>query len=112
MTARSRPPTAPRHLHDAGKALWRGVLADYEVTDTHDLARLQAAAEAADRITQAREAVERDGAYVEGRFGMKAHPALAIERDARTQLLRALRELGVDLAQAAPTRPPSRWRGT
>jgi len=112
MTARSRLPTPPKHLQDAGRALWRGVLRDYEVSDHHDLARLQAAAEASDRIVEARKAVERDGAYVEGRFGLKAHPGLAVERDARTQLLRALRELGVDLATAAPTRPPSRWRGS
>ena len=87
----------PAHLKAAGKALWRGIQTDWELDSAHDLIRLAAACEAADRMTEAREAVDRDGAYVSGRFGPKPHPGIAVERDARIALLRALRELGVDV---------------
>ena len=108
MTA--KPPSPPEHLSAEATALWGEVLGDYEL-EAHHLRILQAACEALDRAAEARAAIERDGAYIEGRFGMKAHPALAIERDSRTQLLRALRELGLDLETPTASKPPpSRWR--
>ncbi len=68
------------------------------------------ALEAFDRMREAQDAIRKDGAYVDGRFGMKAHPALGIERDSRTAFLRAQRELGLDLEAPATSRPPTRWR--
>jgi hypothetical protein len=62
--------------------LWKAVLSRWEL-GPHELELLRLACEALDRCEEAREAVARDGAYVEGRFGLKAHPALAVERDAR-----------------------------
>lgn len=110
MSARKRPAPPPSHLQGPSRAFWRSVLAGYEL-EPHHLAVLQAGCEAMDRMNEARAAIERDGAYITGRFGMKAHPALAVERDSRTAMLRAIRELGLDLeAPTAPTRPPSRWR--
>ena len=104
-------PTPPTHLKAAGRKLWRGIVRDYEIADAHDLARLQVAAECADRVAEAREAIDRDGPYIEGRFGPKNHPALAVEKDGRALLLRAIREMGVDLLPSQPSRPPSTWRG-
>ena len=93
--------TPPKHLQVAGRRLWRSVTSEYDVAGP-DLVVLQAACEAADRVTEAREAITRDGPYVEGRFGIRAHPALGIERDSRIAMLRALRELGLE-APAAET---------
>lgn len=110
MTAPKRATAAPAHLSAEAKGLWRSVLADYELERRHE-AVLLAALEAWDRMREAQAAIAKDGAYIEGRFGMKAHPALAVERDSRTAFLRATRELGLDLEAApAPTRPPTRWR--
>ena len=109
MTARKRPAAAPGHLTAESKDIWASVLADYELEKRHE-AVLLTALEAFDRMREAQEAVRRDGAYIDGRFGMKAHPALAIERDSRTAFLRAQRELGLDLEATAAARPPTRWR--
>jgi len=109
MTVRKRPTPAPTHLSDESRRLWRSVLADYDLEPRHESV-LCVALEAFDRMREAQAAIRRDGAYVEGRFGMKAHPGLAIERDSRAAFLRAQRELGLDLEAPATSRPPSRWR--
>lgn len=106
---RRRIPNAPSHLTDKARAFWRSVLADYEL-EVHHLRILQAACEAMDRMDEARDAIAKDGAYVEGRFGPKAHPAIAVERDSRISMVRCLRELGLDLEVPATSRPPTRWR--
>ncbi len=85
-------------------------MADYELEE-HHRAILAVALEARDRMYQASAAIEADGPYVGGRFGLKAHPALAVERDSRLAMLRALRELGLDLEAPSTPRPPSRWKG-
>ena len=90
-----KPVPAPRHLHDAGRALWRRIAASFDLSDAAAAPILTVACEAADRVAEAREAIERDGAYVNGRFGIKQHPGIAVERDSRTQMLRSLRLLGV-----------------
>lgn len=109
MTLRKRPPAAPGHLSPEAKAIWRSVQADYELEPRHG-AILTVALEAFDRMREAQAAVRKDGAYTEGRFGLKAHPGLAIERDSRLAFLRASRELGLDLEAPPTSRPPTRWR--
>jgi hypothetical protein len=83
-------------------------MADYELEPRHETVLL-VALEALDRMREAQRAVTADGAYIDGRFGKKAHPALAIERDSRLAFLRSSRELGLDL-EAPASRPPTRWR--
>jgi P27 family predicted phage terminase small subunit len=84
------------------------VVADFEL-ETHHLTILAAACEAMDRMSAARAQIAADGITVDGRYGPRAHPAIAIERDSRTAMLRAIRELGLDL-EAPASRPSSRWR--
>jgi hypothetical protein len=64
---------------------------------------IQAAAESWDRNQQAREALTKHGLTYEDSKGMiRARPEVAIEHDARTSYLCALREL--DLQVEPPTR--------
>ena len=98
----------PRHLSPASRAFWRSVVSEY-VLEVHHLELLKLACQALDRCTEARAILAAEGLTIEGRFGAKAHPAAAIERDAAVRAARLLRELGLDLAPSA-SRPPSRWR--
>lgn len=108
MTARKRI-DVPAHLSAESQALYRSTVEDYELEARH-VAILTTALEAFDRMRQAQEAVNKDGAYIPDRWGgLKAHPALAVERDSRIAFLRAQRELGLDL-EAPASRPPTRWR--
>lgn len=109
MTVRRRPPAPPKALSAEASRIWRSVAREFEL-EAHHWAILGVALEAFDRMREAQAAVTADGAYIAGRFGMKAHPALAIERDSRLAYLRAIRELGLDL-EAPASRPPSRWHG-
>ena len=84
----------PEHLSPAAKRLWRSVHEQYQIDDAPGLALLQALCEARDRCDQAREQILVDGAVVTDRFGQrKVHPAVLIERDARAQVIAAIRAL-------------------
>jgi P27 family predicted phage terminase small subunit len=105
MTAHPKPPS---HLSKSSAEWWRGAVAIYDF-EPHHLRLLQAAAEAWDRLQQAREAIARDGLTVPtSDGGLKAHPCVAIERDCRTAFARLVRELDLDCGPPAEARrPPS-----
>lgn len=90
----TKPPKPPAHLAATGKRIWTSVQAEFTVDDAAGLALLRAACEAADRADQARRRIAREGAVVKDRFGqLKAHPSVAIERDARAAMIAAFRAL-------------------
>ncbi len=73
----------------------------------HQLRVLQVAGEAWDRKEAARLQLAGEGLTLRDRFGtVKAHPAVAIERDARTAFIRAVRELALNDDDAPDNRPP------
>jgi P27 family predicted phage terminase small subunit len=86
--------SVPKHLSSAAKRMWRDIRAVHVVDDADKIALLQAACEAFDRANEARAIISRDGLIVRDRFGQeKAHPACAVERDARAAMIAALRAL-------------------
>lgn len=98
-------PPAPAHLRDDGKRLWGQVVESF-LLDDHQAEVLALACQALDRQTEARDLVDRDGAVQADRFGqLRAHPAIAIERDSRLAVARLLRELALE-APPAGARPP------
>ncbi len=106
-----RLPQPPKHLRPATRAWWRRVLEGYDL-EPASLPVLQAAAEAWDRMQEARERIANDGAYLPGGRGqLRAHPALAAERDSRIGFLRALRELALPLGDPDSARPPRAGSG-
>jgi phage terminase small subunit len=97
------------HLSADAAGWWRSVVHDYEL-EPHHLRLLQAAAEAWDRMQGARRAIAEHGSltFTDSSGNLKAHPAEAIERNARTAFARLVRELDLDAeAPAERSRPPA-----
>jgi len=103
MSTRPKPPA---HLSLATRKWWRLIVEEYEL-GSHHLKVLQAACEAWDRQQEARQRLAEDGAYLPDRFGqLRAHPAVAVERDSRIAFIRAVRELALDEDGPEMPRPP------
>lgn len=101
--------TAPRHLSAEAAAWWQAVTADYAL-EAHHLKLLQAACEAWDTMQTARRALAQHGGltFEDASGNIKAHPAVAMQRDARVAFARLVRELDLDMgAPAEAPRPPA-----
>lgn len=91
----ANPP--PSHLSRDAKKWWRQVTDDFDL-EPHHLRLLQVAGEAWDRAQEARKVLKKHGGvtFIGANGEPKAHPAVAIERDARTAFARLVRELDLD----------------
>jgi P27 family predicted phage terminase small subunit len=88
----------PDHLGEPERQIWRHVLGDYDLKNETAVDVLTTALEAHQRAREARETIAREGMTVDGRDGQaKVHPLLAVERDARSGWLLALKQLGLEL---------------
>jgi phage terminase small subunit len=94
---------APRHLSKRSKAIYRSVVADFDLAnEPHALEVLRLALEALDRAEQARKQVAAEGMTYTNRFDEpRPHPAVAIERDSRIAVARLFRELSLDAGEAS-----------
>jgi hypothetical protein len=101
-------PQPPAHLGTDGMALWRGVQAEYAISDPAGLELLRQASEAADRIARVRQQIDEQGELLVIRGIPRGNPLCAVERDARAALVRCLRNLNLDLEplRDRPGRPP------
>ena len=83
----SSPAKPPAGLGKVGKQLWRDVVADVAEgwqLDALDLARLEAACHAADRVDALEAAVDEDGLMIRGSTGQNVlHPAVSEARQQR-----------------------------
>jgi P27 family predicted phage terminase small subunit len=92
------PPEPPAHLGEPEKHIWDAVFRDFDLPTETALAILTAGLESHMRARLAREQVDKDGMTITGRDGQeKVHPLLAVERDARSGFLQAVKLLGLDL---------------
>ena len=97
----------PKHLRADTAAWFRSVMKEYELEEHHTRLLIKAC-DAWDRSEQAREALAEHGMTYEDRFGApRARPEVAIERDSRLAFARLVRELGLDVATPAESRPPA-----
>ncbi len=78
----------------------------YSIYDDGGLFLLGTAAECFDRLRQFQAIVDKDGLVQRDKFGqLKAHPLLIEERNARSQLMAAIKALNLDLE---PVKVPGR----
>jgi phage terminase small subunit len=98
----------PGHLEAPTRAWIKRVLGEYDLEE-HHFRLLVMAGQAFDRAEQARKAIAQDGAFVRDRYGqVKAHPGIAVERDARIAFARLVRELDLDGEPLPDPRMPRR----
>ena len=103
-----------RKLGKHGTALWRSVMAEYQIIDSGGVEMLTAAAQQLDRAESLREQIDRDGEIIRTKAGLKEHPGLRHELAARAFVVRTLARLGLDVEVVKPVgRPPSPvgWKG-
>lgn len=103
----------PADLRDAGRKLWRSVVAEYDL-DVHEERLLVEAARTVDLLDELEQAVRADGAVIQSPQGLKAHPAaveLRQQRIALARLLVALRMPAGDEGDQVQGRRPQRRGG-
>jgi P27 family predicted phage terminase small subunit len=101
----------PKNLSREAKNLWRKIQDEYQITDEAGLLILATGLEAFDRMRQAQTILEAEGMTTLDRFQQpRPHPAATIERDSRSALLGALKQLNLDLEplRDGPGRPAGR----
>jgi hypothetical protein len=85
-------------LKAEGRALWKQLQAEYAILDAGGLQYLRTAAECRDLEHEAMEAARKDGLSTIDRYGQRRpHPLLSVARDARGQMLAAIRALNLDV---------------
>jgi phage terminase small subunit len=100
---------APAHLWPETQRWLLSVLDGYFLEE-HHVRLLTLAGEAWERNVEARNRLAQEGLTVEGRSGLKPHPCIAIERDAKAQFAALVKQLGLDDVgepRTGPGRPPS-----
>ena len=102
-------PKPPSHLNVESKAIWLGLADEFGIDDVAGTMLLTSVLECHMRVRLAREMIDREGPVTLDRWGTpKTHPAVSVERDARSALLASLRALNLDIKPVADRlgRPP------
>jgi phage terminase small subunit len=92
-----KAPAPPEWVQPPEREFWDATVRDF-VIEGPAVAMLEVACSAMQRLREARDILDREGLVIPGRYeGMtRQHPLVTVERDARVQLLRALRELDLE----------------
>jgi P27 family predicted phage terminase small subunit len=102
---------APIGLSSEARKVWLELRDEYNINDSGGLQLIQVYVEAFERARRCRLQIDEDGEIVTDRFDQqKAHPLLVAEKDARNQMLAALKQLNLDVEPLQPTpgRPAGR----
>jgi hypothetical protein len=102
---------SPRPLGEHGAQLWRSITSSYDISDEGGRAVLAEACTMADRAAELAAAIARDGVVLSTRTGLRSHPAIRDEIQARSFITRSLQRLGLSFEAVKPIgRPPgSAW---
>ena len=89
-----KPPNPPAGLRTPGRALWRAVMAEYDL-DEHETAVLRQAARLADVCDELQRTIDADGIMSESSQGARVHPAAVELRQQSVALARLLTALRI-----------------
>jgi P27 family predicted phage terminase small subunit len=96
MTMTTNKP--PSHLSKPAQHWWQSLNETYALDDDAAQLLLITCLEAYDRVKECQAIIKRDGLLIVGAGGQpKNHPLLTVERDSRSQMLLALKQLNLDL---------------
>lgn len=103
------PTEPPATLREPGRALWRGVMAQYAIVDAGGLEILRQACAACDRAAQYAAIIDAEGPMILTKTGLREHPLIKHEIAARALTARLIARLGLDLEplRPQPGRPSS-----
>ena len=105
-------PSAPKHLSQKAKEIWKQILDVYVFEDRASLEVLTAALESYDRAKKYRKKIDKDGPTLPDRAGgVKIHPLVPAEAINRAAFLKGIKDLNLDLEPATTRgrgRPPRR----
>lgn len=105
--SKAKKPKAPAHLSREAKQWWGAIMGEFQIDDRAGELLLLLALESFDRMRASQKAIEAEGAVVTDRFGQqKPNPHVLIERDSRTAVQRALKQLNLDIALPGPVGRP------
>src|SRR5262245_53502355 len=91
-------PKPPSSLKREGRALWRTLQEEFDITDSAGLALLRKVAEYEDELIVMTAAIEREGmTFKDSKGQLKPHPLLAARRDVRSAQLQTLKALNLDI---------------
>lgn len=97
---RQRAPRTPRGLGEDGKALWKAVVKDYDLTES-EREILAEACRLRDTLRSLREIIDRDGLMQDSPQGKRVHPAQVEARNASKLLGQHLVSLRLPFADDA-----------
>jgi hypothetical protein len=115
--ATAMPPASdPLHgLGEHGRTAWQLITNQYQIDDAGGRMMLHEICAARDRLVELQQAIDRDGAIVKSRSGVREHPAIKLELQLRAFICRTLVRLGLSVEAINPSagRParPTGWRG-
>ena len=89
------PTKPPEGLRQTSGKWWLACVEQFNLVSAGEQQVLTEAARSLDRIDQCREAIEKDGLFVEGQRGKVSHPAARLEQQHRSLVLQACRQLGI-----------------
>ncbi len=101
-------PRTPQGLEPASRRWFRKLADEYGITDQGGLLLLETAMRAHSQMTKCQETIDAEGLTITDRWDqVKQHPLVPALRDARAQLLAALKSLNMDLEplREGPGRP-------
>lgn len=104
-------PKPPKNLSREARSWWTRLQAEYHLSDEAAQFLLETALTAFDRMRQAQQSIAEHGVTVTDRWKqIKNNPAVTAERDARSGMLQAFRQLNLDVEplRDGPGRPGGR----